>query len=304
MSDRVDVAFGFDNGYAPHVAAVVASMLRYMPARCLRLLLLNSGVTPAAREGLEKVAAGATVQWIEIHKSDLPQFGERQHLGHVNEATFLRLGLEKLAPADCDRVIYLDADVTVMRDLREMWECSLEGCVVGGVPDTFIDENEFANRWGLPNQACGYFNAGVMLIDLKKVRAEKLFSRALDFIIEENPPFADQDALNKVAWGRWRNLDAAWNVQRDMLIAGLADQLPPGKKLAEGARPGVVHFTGRDKPWLPSGWHPWAWIYWINLRRTPFHRAVANAQHVGLLKEMLLFGRWLRHHPSSVAIWP
>lgn len=301
---RVDLAFGFDNGYAPHVAAVIASALRYMPAKELRILLLNSGVTPDSRRDIEGVAAGATIHWLDIRPDDLPKHGEQQFLTHVNAATFLRLGLEALAPADCERVIYLDADVTVTRDLREMWASDLRGQVIGAVPDTFISEDDFAAKWNLPARKLGYFNAGVLLIDLKQVRAEKLFTKALDFIFAHNPVFADQDALNYVAWGRWALIDTAWNVQRDMLFPALAERLPAGKKFPGNVRPGVIHFTGPDKPWLATGWHPWAWLYWLSVRSTPFHRRVAKIQRIGLLGELRLFARWLRYKPSSVGVWP
>src|SRR5262249_15349598 len=54
----------------------------------------------------------------------------------------------------------------------------------------------------------------------------------------------DQDALNAVLAGRFKQLDRSWNTQpriRNALGIALPD------------RPRIVHFSGRLKPWLYSG---------------------------------------------------
>ena len=54
--------------------------------------------------------------WTAVSDDDMPPFAGREHF---SRAILFRLGLEKLAPPDCRRVIYLDADITVLADVRE-----------------------------------------------------------------------------------------------------------------------------------------------------------------------------------------
>jgi len=54
---------------------------------------------------------------------------------------------------------------------------------LGAVIDSYyLDGVEYGQTLGLPSSTVGCFNAGVMLIDLERVRAEGLFSSAIDLV--------------------------------------------------------------------------------------------------------------------------
>lgn len=293
LPSKVTVALGFDDGYVPHAAAVIASIAEASDAAAYRFLLLNTGVSKERQKQVESVAPAAEFIWIEVGAEHLPELKVKGSIAHVNHATFLRLVLDRMAPADCDRVIYLDADLIVTGDLRDLWAVDLDGAVVAGTHDQFIKAADFAGQWKLPAATLGYFNAGVLLIDLKQVREEQLFSKALGFILENNPAFADQDALNWALWNRWRVVDPVWNVGRHLAIAALVPTIQEDRRL-NGRRPGIIHYTGPEKPWRRDVYHPWAWLYWQALSHTPFEREVSQKEGVSLLKKAALWVRWLR----------
>ena len=56
MSDRIDIAMGFDGRYAPHAANVMASIIRHAPGAKLRLILLQSGVSEEIRRRTERLS--------------------------------------------------------------------------------------------------------------------------------------------------------------------------------------------------------------------------------------------------------
>lgn len=298
LIDQMDIAFGFDNNYAPHVAAAVASIAAAADdISSIRFLLLHTGIPDARRKRVEAAAPRARFEWIEVRPSDLPAVTGREAISHINEATFLRLATERVAPLDCHRLIYLDADLTVQSDLRALWESDLGNNYLGAVHDA-IDDKEFAGRWGLPANPLGYFNAGVLLIDLDKVREEKAFSRALTFILDNNPPLADQDALNWVAWGRWTRIPTRWNVQRHVAIGYQLDK-QIGAEGITGNSASIVHFTGVEKPWVRNAYHPWSWIYWAALRRTSFFEEVERKSGVRGFDLLRLQLRWARRKGSK-----
>jgi lipopolysaccharide biosynthesis glycosyltransferase len=295
MSARVDIAMGFDAKYAPHAATVVSSIVRNAPGARIRFLMLHADVDAATRGRVATEAPEAEFSWIEVGEKDLPAYATR---GHLNRTVLFRLGLETLAPADCTRVIYIDADTIVLGDVRELWGVDLGDCAIGAVRDCYQDAAEFAARWTLPHDGQHYFNAGVQVIDLERVRRERLFSKALNFVVanDEKLLFGDQDALNFVFWGRWAPLDPAWNVQR---------YLSPAEIATSGWRragPGLVHFIGTHKPWMANVWHPWAWLYWENIKRTSFADEIAAAHGIDLYQLMRLRVRWwLRKPPTGRA---
>jgi lipopolysaccharide biosynthesis glycosyltransferase len=287
-ASTIDIAFGFDANYAPHAAGVMASVVHHAPDAKFRFLILHDGLAEDLRTRVEAAAPAAQFVWLQLGESDLPAYAGQ---GYINHSTLFRLGLEKHAPADCRRVLYLDADLGVAGDVRPLWGADLGEHPIGAVVDAFIEPESLAARWGLPDGG-RYFNAGILLIDLERVRRDRLFARAIDFIAQNGAdlPYNDQDALNWVFWRNWRELDTVWNVQRFMAFPEIDRTLPHDRRL--GARaPLIVHFMGADKPWMRHVWHPWAWLYWDGVRRTSFFSELSVT--VGRWRIARAWLRWL-----------
>ncbi len=288
----IDIALGFDANYAPHAGVVVTSIVANARGARLRFIMLHPGIDAVTRGRVEATAPGAKFVWVTVGDDDLPAYATR---GHLTRAVLFRLGLEKLAPGNCKRLIFVDCDMVVLGDIRELWEIDLGGRALGAVVDCYQDAAEFAQLWGLAVDGARYFNAGLQVIDLEQVRRKRLFSAALAFVVanDEKLLFGDQDALNYVFWGRWAELDPAWNVQR---------YLKPREISAAGWRrssPALIHFVGMHKPWMPDVWHPWAWLYWRYARQTPFAQEVAAANKMNFYQQMRLKLRWWLRRPST-----
>lgn len=296
IEGEIDIALGFDANYAPHAAAVIASVVAHAPGARFRFIVLHCGIGRALQARLEMAAPGMRFVWVEVGDEDLPPFADRDHF---TRATLFRLGLEKLAPADCHRVVYLDADIAVLDDVRTLWTVDLKGNPVGAAIDAFVDPARFAGLWKLPSGP-DYFNAGILVIDLDMVRAEGLFTAAADFVARNNPELNDQCALNWACWGRWTRFGVEWNAQRHMAIPSLIADLSEDKRL-NGRMPKIIHFTGPEKPWLSQGYHPWAWAYWQGLHRTSFARDVRRAAGLGPVEMARLWLRWRLRRPGGRA---
>ncbi len=295
--DRVDICLGFDAVYAPHAASTMASVVRRAPASALRFLILHSEVGRDLQAKVERAARGAEFVWIPVGDDLIPELADRDY---ISRATLYRLGLETLAPQDCRRLIYLDSDLTVLGDIRELWRQDLGGMPIGAVADPGVEGEAFGGRWGLAPGG-EYFNAGVLLIDLEQVRARRLLSGALAFQIAHGAdlPFSDQDALNWSFWKSWRALDRSWNVQRANLMP--ATETERRAPLHErSAATNIVHFTQAWKPWLKETWHPWSWIYWDNLSRTPFLRDIARRHGVTAVARFRMWLRWMNRRPLAL----
>ena len=98
--------------------------------------------------------------------------------------------------------------------------------------------------------AKAYFNAGVMLMDLRRFRDTGLIHSAEEFLEQTNykTPFVDQDALNHVIDGAFVRLDTRWNV-----LAALPH-----------SDPWIIHYAGPYKPWSCEGRRiaPWNQRFW------------------------------------------
>lgn len=294
----IDVALGFDANYAPHAAGVIASVVALAPDARFRFIILHDAIGEDLQRQIEKSAPKASWAWVEVKESDLPPFADRQYF---NRTTLFRLGLEKLAPVDCHRVVYLDSDIALLRDVRDLYNTDLKGEPVGAVLDAYLDPAEFAARWNL-EPGGNYMNAGVLLVDLDAVRREQLFSRAADFIAlhDKDLPYNDQDALSWALWKKWLPLEPVWNVQRHMAMPEIVHEIPESRRL-NGRRPALIHFLGAEKPWHAKAWHPWAWAYWRSLGRTTFLEQVSRKNGVSRMMRFRMWLRWLRRGPAQTS---
>jgi len=233
-------------------AGIAALSARRQTAAPLRVTFLtpaqdaSSGLWDTVTRALAAERTECEVRPVQIALPEL------QLAAHLTPVTYYRLLLPRLLPERDERVIYLDCDVLVNTDLGELWAHELGDRSLAGVPDPKFQE---WTRLGI-DPSDGYFNAGVLLLDLASIRRERLFEAALRFS-QEHPEaltWSDQCALNRVFTKRWSPLDKRWNYQHAAMVqdaseSGLA-------RAVEIASTSVVHFNNYNRPWLPESWHP------------------------------------------------
>lgn len=169
----------------------------------------------------------------------------------ITRAAYFRLYLTDILPSSIDKVLYLDGDLIVRRSLTELWNTDLSGCAIAAVPDKCMDTTDRYEGLGYP-KSLGYFNSGVLLINLaywRQHQATKLFA---DFMRDrgETIRFHDQDVLNYVFREQKVMLPIKYNFQHGFLKNKPEyDELEYGGEVLEARKdPVIVHFTG-DKPW-------------------------------------------------------
>jgi lipopolysaccharide biosynthesis glycosyltransferase len=173
--------------------------------------------------------------------------------GFTRKATWYRVFLPELRP-DVDRALYLDADLLVLDDLRELWGTDLAGAYLGAVTNVF--ERHYLGRpaeLGLAGPEV-YFNAGVLLLDLDRLRADGCSRALIEYGVANRDRllWRDQDALNVVLGHRRAPLHPRWNCMNAVLSFPWADEVFGAEAVAEARRrPAIRHFEGPDanKPW-------------------------------------------------------
>lgn len=271
--NEIVVAFGVDINYAPHLAVTIASIVANAPGARFRFMIIHDGVPPSHQSQVETAAPGQIFEWHEIADTRLLEI---EGHNHITRASYFRFAIPAFAPSDAKRVIYLDCDLVVLGDLREMVRIDLKGNMVGAVRDPAIDSEDFARRWGKTPKRGAYFNAGVLLLDIEMIRSTGTFESAIKILREnrEKCTFADQCALNFLMWDHWTPIDPTWNVQRRTVIQEGTPCYLTAEEMKTGYRPKIIHFTETNKPWSPDAYHPYVWTYYKYLRQTPYWRTV------------------------------
>jgi lipopolysaccharide biosynthesis glycosyltransferase len=178
--------------------------------------------------------------------------------GHrwITPVTFVRLLIPQLLPAHVEKALYLDCDMVVRDDLSELWDIPVGERALLAARDTI---GTVSNQAGLSNyQELGipadakYFNAGVLVMNLKKWRTCGTSERLLSYMRKHSAiiKHADQEVLNAVLFDDWGELDYRWNWQitwRGVRIGTHEREWSPNT-----TRKSIVHFITGEKPWLPG----------------------------------------------------
>jgi lipopolysaccharide biosynthesis glycosyltransferase len=191
----------------------------------------------------------------------------KPYLGDMAEipkcGNYFRVFVGSVLPDIVKLVLYIDYDVLVYRDVRELWLTDL-GTTVAGVVwdacDPLFDYSgaleEAARSIGYTFGAhSGYFNAGMMFLDLDKWRAGDFESRVMKLVREHKDwsQFVIQDELNLLLKGQVTPLSPCWNLLESVQLYGRWDfALYSGQgSPQEYFQHAIVHFAGKQKPHRP-----------------------------------------------------
>ena len=280
------------------------------PDKFYDLIVLSSGL---GAEEQKKIGAAAVQENISLRFFDIREMVERRAgdffvNAHLSPATYYRLFTPSIFEK-FDKILYLDCDIIILEDVAELYGQDLRGRAVGVMRDFFAIRDlsrRNSARWArqLDMKDTGnYFNAGVLLLDLAKLRAgryeEKWFERLRAV---KNPRLHDQDILNHTLEGQAEQLDAAWN--SPAWLESLGEKIRPGEVpaniydeyLAAVAAPKILHYSTRHKPWdLPH--LPLAERFWSFAARTPYYHSLIFNNLKRLNAENDLFKGRLRRPP-------
>ncbi len=188
--------------------------------------------------------------------------------GYWSKATFFRLLLPSILPLDIMKILYLDSDVIVLRDVSEVFAFEMHGALAAGVRDP--SEPKDSVRIGTKQ----YFNAGVLLMRLDLWRENEIASKCFDYLAdpEKSKLYLDQDAINYVLQDSIYGLSKEWNTQvtnsftaTDQLLSNLRQYIF------------ILHYVTSDKPWHAWYKSPFGEYYWHYLTVSPWKHILTES---------------------------
>lgn len=261
MNNEIHVFCAINDLYAMPLSVMLRSMRQSLSVTTpIVAHIAFSRISGTAIERIEETVEGSQIQinWIQV--KDLP-LASAKLWGHVSRESYFRLFIGELLPVYIDKVVYLDADLVVLSCISQLWDQKFDGATILAARDI----SEFSGlvsspmgvknyeKLGIPAESV-YFNAGVMVINLRKWRHFDIGKRLLAYMGEyfADINYWDQDVLNAVLWNSWRELDYRWNVAAgavcdyDVLRAPPFDRCEFTRIVGEAF---IYHFSTYRKPW-------------------------------------------------------
>ena len=236
---------------APMFGVVVTSVGINVTSDDVMMYLLHNGLKDSTVKRLQKIADRYNVRlkFLEIDLEILKDCPTNTKLHYANVMTYARFLLPSMLP-DLDKVIYLDCDLVVCKDLKSLWETDVNDMAVAMAPDLWYQDKGTLSRLGINNN---YLNSGVIVMNLDYWRKHDVQNRLLSYIIDKGKEliYNDQDALNVILQKERRQLPVKYNVTPYYFNRNL-DNYP--KEMHEEIRearinPIIFHFLGNIKPW-------------------------------------------------------
>ena len=146
-------------------------------------------ITDSQIEFLNKVVKEKNIE-NNVIKKDVTNLYKQEFEGSANETayctpyTLLRL-LADLDPTMPDKILYLDIDMMVGGDISKLYNIDIENYEYAAVKEKY-------GSWIIRPD---YINAGMLLMNLKKMKETKLLEKAREKIKHKKMLFADQDAI-------------------------------------------------------------------------------------------------------------
>ena len=213
----------------------------------------------------------------------------RDGYNYISKETYFRFFIPDIF-YNYDKIIYLDADLIVRNDISNLFNNDIEKYYAGAVKDAHMTRmlDSKKNKTELhPNinfatyitkflklKNDNYFNAGVLLLNLNKLRKDNIQNKLYEFAYQNSPlEYQDQDVLNAVLGNSIKYLEPNWNVLQGTLFPAFIKRHNEFKNAYKDAY--IFHFISKNKPWIIH--HAGAYKYtieWFNFyKQTPFYNS-------------------------------
>jgi len=264
--DAIHIVCCSDANYLRHTATMLVSLFENNKWATVTIHLLGTNICDSElnkfKTDIERF--GHTLCYYAFDETTINSLPSGTH-SYISKTTYCRLFIQDILPQNIEKVLYLDGDILVVSDIKELWDTDLSNNLVGAVSDEVNGYKQYYQRFGFPKEHI-YFNAGVLMINLTEWRKEDVKQKALEFISQPNRPQldnADQDILNVVCCGKIKELPLRFNLQDALLRRSVPNIREEVVKVIdkEIENACLFHFSCVKKPWQFKSIHPVKSVY-------------------------------------------
>lgn len=286
----VPVVFAADDGYVPMVTTTIRSMLdNASKDRFYDIVVLTSNISGEHQSLMGECLVG-NADNVSLRFHDVSPIASDFELAtnnaHIGIETYYRFIIQAVMP-EYDKVLYLDSDLVIEGDVAKLYDTELGDNLLAATRDVdYLGNLNMNDGWRLNytktklkmSDPYGYFQAGVLLLNIKAMREAYTTREWLEFASVRDYIFDDQDVLNTHCQDRVVYLDQTWNVMHDCghrvtNVFNFAPAYAYKAYMEARQHPLVRHYAGCDKPWNFIGCD-WAEHYWRYARETPFYETL------------------------------
>ncbi len=281
----VCVVFMADNAYAQYLAVTICSIVQNAsPDNDYDLIVFDGGVSVENQQKMGSMIDGMpnfslrffdTVEYLKDFDKSI-FFVNR----HFVIATYLRFFIADVL-AGYEKCLYLDCDLVVNGDVSIPYQTELNGHMAAAVRDLGVSGlvrnhhkklSHYVYETLKMDDTESYFNAGVLVMNLARMRQEKVEEQLIEKLKDiKTPRHLDQSIMNSVFNGDVEYLDYQYNFMWSF-GGDEKESFPP---VMQGAfdNPQIIHYTTTLKPWHCKS-KKLSGYFWDYAKQTPFYEEI------------------------------
>lgn len=264
----IPLFFATDDNYLPFLAVTLESILENSSHEyAYEIYVLHSGVRKEYEEKIMRYcSANFRISFVDVTE----RLGEIQAHLHMRDyytcTTYFRVFIASMFP-QYDKALYLDCDLVALGDLSALYAYDLGDNLIAGAPcegvNSFNVYKDYVREVGGLNPDY-FFNAGVLLMNLKGFREEGFYGQFADLLKKYKfEVIQDEDYLNVLCQDRVLRLPRAWN------------KFPVSSDVLSREDLRIVHFGMTWKPWHYTD-IPYQEYFWEYAKKTEFYDFIKN----------------------------
>lgn len=288
-----NVTCNTDDNYVQHCCVMLCSLFENNKDLCFHIHIMTHNLSHKSIDILERLVLRyyhkITIYSVDESKLEGVVFRKNRPL---TKAAYYRVLLPEVLDVSIEKVLYLDCDIVVVGEVKELFEVDLAGYALAACEDpapyTSLHRRQLNMALG-----CKAFCSGVMMINLIYWREYAATEKLLAYSKKERGEvyLHDQDSLNYVFKGKWFKLAYKWNKTPLSIVPLDADQ-----KIFDMDEflnhPIILHYASPLKPWS-NVWFPEKKVYDRYLALSQFPNP--KIQKIGMMKKLFYYKNIFRY---------
>lgn len=246
------IAYGIDKNFLFGCGVSIASILLHNCSMKFVFHVFIDVISDEEKQYFSQLAQENDT-CIQLHIVNCEQLAAFPTTKNWSVAMYFRFIIGDYFIGQQTRLLYLDADIVCQGDIGELMTLELTDTVAGVVPERdkkwWLSRSQSLDCLAIAN---GYFNSGVLLLNIPAWASEYVSGKAMSLLSDKNVTrklsFMDQDILNIILSGKVTFIDGKYNTQFSLnyeLKETFINPIHAGTVL--------IHYVGPTKPW-----HNWA----------------------------------------------
>lgn len=264
---EIPIFFSIDDNYIPFLLVALRSLKDNASKKYnYRIIVLNSGLKHeniAVVKRMEGPSIKIDFADVNAKVEEIADGLSLRLRDYYSNAIYYRIFIASLFP-NYDKALYLDADISIIDDISKLYFEDIGDNLFGVVTDDVVNGNELLESYvtdALGVEKGKYFNSGVLVMNLAKMREYKIEEKFVHLLSKYNfdTVAPDQDYLNVLCKGKVKYLSKGW------------DRMPFALDDFDEKELKLVHYNMFEKPWHYYGIR-YEKYFWKYAKKTCFYK--------------------------------